>query len=152
MLVRSSINSPDSHSECLHGTSGNKTTPFYKRPLSRWWKDLPDENFIRMQTRQGQIYPTSLESTNLYASLWFWTKDAAEPRWLHRPLQRWFAMILKPKEFVFHDLLLLIIPSPSRNGRKRPCLEKGMNLLFPQFNLNDCENSWNSAICQSNAW
>ena len=25
-------------------------------------------------------------STNLYGSLWFWIKDAAEPRLLHRPL------------------------------------------------------------------
>ena len=28
-----------------------------------------------------------LTSTNLYASLWFRTKDATEQRWLHRPLQ-----------------------------------------------------------------
>ena len=70
-------------------------------------------------------------STNLYASLWFWTKDGAEPRWLHRPLQCWFPMILRPKEVVFHDLLFLFMPSPSRYGRKHkghPCIEKGINM------------------------
>ena len=49
-------------------------------------------------------------STNLYASLWFWTKDPAEPRWLHRPLQYWFPMILGPKEVVFHDLVFYLSP------------------------------------------
>ena len=51
-------------------------------------------------------------STNLYASLWFWTKDAAKRRWLHGPLQCWFHMKLQPKEVVFHDLLCLFLPSP----------------------------------------
>ena len=50
---------------------------------------------------------TVCRSTNLKASLWFWTKDAAEPRQMHRPLQCWFPMILQPKEAVFHDLLCL---------------------------------------------
>ena len=70
-------------------------------------------------------------STNLYASLWFWTKDTAEPRRLHRPLQCWFSIILRPKEVVFHDLHFLLLPSPMRNGRKReghPCMQKGINM------------------------
>ena len=43
----------------------------------------------------------------------------------------WFPMILQPKEVVFHDLLFLFMPSPSRYGRKReghPCIEKGINM------------------------
>ena len=70
-------------------------------------------------------------STNLYASLWFWTKDAAEPRRFNWPLQCWFPMILQPKEVVFHDLLFLLLPYPSKNGRKcegHPCMQKGINL------------------------
>ena len=40
-------------------------------------------------------------------------------------------MILRPKEVVFHDLLFLFMPSPSRYGRKReghPYIEKGINM------------------------
>ena len=70
-------------------------------------------------------------SSNLYASLWFWTKDAAEPRRLYQLLQRWFPMILQPKEVVFHDLLFLLLPSPLRNGRKLEwhlCIHMGINM------------------------
>ena len=37
---------------------------------------------------------------NLYMSLWFWAKDAAEPRWLHWPLHCWLLLKLEPKEVV----------------------------------------------------
>ena len=42
----------------------------------------------------------SYVSTNLYASLWFWTKDAAEQSWLHRPLQCRYLLKLGLKEVV----------------------------------------------------
>ena len=81
-------------------------------------------------------------STNLYASLWFWTKDAPRAEMVASTI----AML------VSHDTttkgvcgsmiyFFLLIPSPSRNGRKRTCMEKGINLNVSTINLNDCENS-----------
>ena len=44
--------------------------------------------FITLMLMTGNLFATNVFnlSTNLYASLWFWTKDAAKQRWLHRPL------------------------------------------------------------------
>ena len=81
---------------------------------------------------KGKAHNVPHLSTDLYASVLFWTKDTAEPRRLHRPLQCWFSIILRPKEVVFHDLHFLLLPSPLRNGRKReghPCMQKGINMI-----------------------
>ena len=43
-------------------------------------------------------------------------------------------MILRPKEVVFHEILFLFMPSPSRYGCKgegHPCIEKGINMTVP---------------------
>ena len=89
--------------------------------------------YTGFDVRLLKAQPLFWTSTNLYASLLFWTKDVAEPRWLHRPLQCWFPMILRPKVVVFHDLLFLFMPSPSRYGHKHewhPCIEIGINMTF----------------------
>ena len=54
-----------------------------------------------------------------------------------------------------HDLLFLFMPSLSRYGRKgegHTCNEKGIDMILQQFNCNDCGNTQNSAMYQSNAW
>ena len=65
---------------------------------------------IRLHRGHTQQPTGTTKSTNLYGSLWFRTKDAAEPRWLHRPLQCLFLLKLGLKMMVtmfrFFDLCL----------------------------------------------
>ena len=69
-------------------------------------------------------------STNLYGSLWFGIKDTGQPRWLHRPLQCWFLLLLQLKEVVHMFLFFWFRPPSSSTSRKS---KMSLRLLISAF-------------------
>ena len=99
---------------------------------------MQSKRFFKVKNTWFKIHSVSLI---LYFCSCFSIKDAVEPRWLFSQLQWLYPLIAQLKEVVFHELLFLFMPSPSRYGCKRkghPCMERGINMTFN--NLNDCEN------------
>ena len=75
----------------------------------RFLKTMDILESIEVCLKANSIFNMKTLSTNLYVSPWFQAKDAAELRWLHRPLQFWLLLKLELKEVLVTLFYFFII-------------------------------------------